>query len=86
MATNAPNSQTRSLPAWVRIGNRLVDSMTDGPLAMLDWLFAFAVFGYGVYHQDYVWMGAGLAGFVIAWMQPAKRIRDLARRKAVTRR
>lgn len=43
---------------------------------VVDYLLAGIALGYGLYSQSLFWTGAGLVGLVLAYINPALRVRN----------
>ena len=43
--------------------------------SLLDWFVSLACLGYGIATQDWLWIGGGTLGLVIAYFKPAERFK-----------
>lgn len=55
----------------------------DRRVVAVDWILAFAGIGYGIYAMDYLWIGLGVAGLLLAWLRPFAKMQEAMRRKFV---
>jgi len=44
-------------------------------LRILDWALAFATLGWGIWKMSPIWIGIGVLGFILAWLDPGSHIK-----------